>query len=224
MAKKRQAPTRSTTKKASSGPRKKAGTKKDQAKSVVEARKRRYQDALVAYQKGLEGLQSHKYKAALTSFESLINNFAEQRELVERAQLYLRVCERELRPPQTIETFEHRVLAATMALNAGRPAEAIEHLHEARTQQADNDKVEYLFSLAAAAQEDHQTAVAHLLRAIELNPDNRFPARSEQGFDLIREDESSADALEIPQDPEVEETQDPDIEEIRESDLPGTAE
>ena len=223
MAKK-QAPTRSTTKKASRGPRKSARATESQVKSVVEARKKRYQDALSVYQKGLKSLQSHKYKAALTDFESLINNFAEQLELVERGRLYLRVCERELRPPQTVETFEHRLLAATMALNAGQPAEAIEHLHKARTQQSDNDKVEYLLSLAAAAQEDHQTAVAHLLRAIELNPDNRFPARSEQGFDLIREDEGIVDVLEIPQDPDVEETQDPDVEEIRESDLPGTAE
>ncbi len=221
---KRQAPTRSTTKKASRGPRKAAKATKKIEKSVVEARKKRYQDALSIYQNGLESLQSNKYKAALTKFESLTNDFAEQLELVERASLYLRVCERELRPPQTVETFEHRLLAATMALNAGQPAEAIKHLHEARTQQADNDKVEYLLSLAAAAQEDHQTAVTHLLRAIELNPDNRFPARSEQGFDLIREDEGIVDALEIPQDPDVEETQDPDVEEIRESDLPGTAE
>tara|TARA_Y100000588_G_scaffold244799_1_gene258981 strand:- start:538 stop:1209 length:672 start_codon:yes stop_codon:yes gene_type:complete len=221
---KRQATTKSTTNKASRKPRKASAAQKSQVKSVVEARKKRYQNALRVYQEGLESLQSQKYKAARTSFEDLINDYADERELVERALLYLRVCERELRPSQTVETFEHRLLAATMALNAGRPEEALEHLHEARTQQADSDKVEYLLSLAAAAQEDHQTAVAHLLRAIELNPDNRFPARSEQGFDFIREDEGIVEALEIPQDPDAEETQDPDAEETQDPNLHETME
>lgn len=203
---KRQTTKRSPNKKSPRVPKKTAAARTNQNSSVVEARKKRYQEALGAYKKGLENLQAHKYKAALTDFEALINNFPDERELLERAELYLRVCERELSPPQTVETFEHQVLAATMALNAGQPAEAINHLHEAGKQQTDNDKVEYLLGLAKAAQEDHQSAVAHLLRSIELNPDNRFPARSEQGFDLIREDESIVKALELPQDPDLQET------------------
>lgn len=198
--------TRSTTKKSPRGPKKTATARNTQQNSVVEARKKRYQEALVVYQTGLENLQSHKYKAALTSFDGLINNFPDERELLERARLYLRVCERELQAPQTVETFEHHVLAATMALNAGQPTEAIKHLHEAGTQHTNNDKVEYLLGLATAAQEDHQNAVAHLLRSIELNPNNRFPARTEQGFDFIREDENIVKALELPQDPDNQET------------------
>ncbi len=85
--------------------------------------------------------------------------------------------------------------AATLALNSGSQQVALEHLEAALKQDPDSDHVQYMLAVARAAEGDAQTAASHLLRSIELNPDNRFLARTESNFDLLREDEKIQQAL-----------------------------
>ena len=80
--------------------------------------------------------------------------------------------------------------AATLALNAGSEQEALEHLEAAVAEAPDSEQVQYMLAVARAAAGDETTAVTHLLRAIELNPDNRFLARHEPIFETLHEDEA----------------------------------
>ena len=64
-----------------------------------------FYEALAVYETGVRALQRHDFEAAANSLRSVIQGYPGERELVERARLYLQVCERETarRPsgPQT---------------------------------------------------------------------------------------------------------------------------
>jgi tetratricopeptide (TPR) repeat protein len=151
------------------------------------------------YERGVQALQRHDYPAAAELFRTVIERYPEERELLERARLYLRVCERETArqapPPQT--SGDH-VYAATVALNAGDHAAALNHLQRALTVDAENDHAHYIMAAALSLRGRYDEALEHLKRAIALNPENRSQARQDPDLDSIRAHEGFRLALDTP--------------------------
>jgi tetratricopeptide (TPR) repeat protein len=129
----------------------------------------------------------------------VIDRYPEERELLERARLYLRVCERETArqapPPQT--PVDH-VYAATVALNSGDHATALNHLQRALTVDADDDHAHYIMAAALSMRGRRDEAVEHLRRSIALNPDNRSQAKQDPDLDNIRSHEGFRSAIDPP--------------------------
>jgi tetratricopeptide (TPR) repeat protein len=133
-------------------------------------------------------LQAKRYREAADTLKRVIAEFPEEIELHERAQLYIRVCERQLTPlDATPKTPEEQVYAATLAMNAGAVDRAISLLNAALQQQADNDAAEYMLGVALATKGDQQGALQHVARALELNPDSRDAMRKEPELEALRE-------------------------------------
>jgi tetratricopeptide (TPR) repeat protein len=151
------------------------------------------------YERGVQALQRHDYLGAAELFRTVIDRYPEERELLERARLYLRVCERETArhapPPQT--SGDH-VYAATVALNAGDHAAALSHLQRALTVDAENDHAHYIMAAALSLRGRHDEALHHLKRSIELNPDNRSQARQDPDLENIRAHEGFRLAIDTP--------------------------
>jgi tetratricopeptide (TPR) repeat protein len=151
-------------------------------------RRSTYADAVLLYERGLHALQAKRYREAADTLKRVIAEFPEEIELHERAQLYIRVCERQLTPPDaTPKTPEEQVYAATLALNTGAVDRAITLLNAALQQQGDNDAAEYMLGVALATRGDQQGALRHLARALELNPDVRDALRKEPELEALRE-------------------------------------
>ena len=166
--------------------------------AAAETRRQSYLEAVGLYERALEALQRRDLTAAAARFQQVIDQFPEERELHERSRLYLQVCERRSKPPPAPETLEEQIFAATLALNAGAQDEALQHLEAAMTQEPDSDQVQYMLAVARAASGEPSTAVSHLQRAIELNPDNRFLARQEPSFEPLQEDAAFQRAVRTP--------------------------
>jgi len=156
-------------------------------------------DAVALYERGLDQLQRHEYQEAAATFESVLQQYPEEKELHERVRLYLIVCQRQTArrsaPPQTIE---ERLFASTIAVNGGRYDEAIAQLHLVRDEDPDNDHALYMLAVAHAQRGEHAEAVAHLERAIAVNPENRGLARTDPDLEPLRGDDSFRAALEGP--------------------------
>jgi tetratricopeptide (TPR) repeat protein len=151
-------------------------------------RRSTYADAVLLYERGLQALQAKRYREAADTLKRVIAEFPEEIELHERAQLYIRVCERQLTPlDATPKTPEEQVYAATLAMNAGAVDRAISLLNAALQQQADNDAAEYMLGVALATKGDQQGALQHVARALELNPDSRDAMRKEPELEALRE-------------------------------------
>ena len=158
------------------------------------------------YERGVDALQRHDYVAATNLLESVLRQFPEEKELHERVRLYLNICRRQASRPQPAapQTIEERLFASTIAINGGRYDEAISHLHLVRDEDPDNDHALYMLAVAHAQRGEHAEAVAHLERAIAVNPENRGLARNDPDLEPLRADESFRAALEAPATPRVE--------------------
>lgn len=165
----------------------------------VPHRRPTYDEAVALYERGLEALQRHAYGEAAKLLDSVLRQYPEERELHERVRLYLNICQRQLaREEPKPHTVEERLFAATLAINGGDYDQAIAHLRLVRDEDPDNDHALYMLAVAHAQRDEPAEAVAHLERAIALNPENRGLARTDPDLDPLRDDDAFRAALEAP--------------------------
>jgi outer membrane protein assembly factor BamD (BamD/ComL family) len=151
------------------------------------------------YEQGLERLQQHDYSGAADRLEAVLKQFPDEKELHERVKLYLNICKRQAATVESSpQTVEERLYASTIAINGGRYDEAISHLRLVRDEDPDNDHALYMLAVAHAQRGELAEAVAHVERAIAMNPENRALARTDPDLDPLRDDESFRAALEAP--------------------------
>lgn len=168
-------------------------------------RRSTYIEAVAIYERGLDALQRHNYRSAADQFESVLRQYPEEKELHERVRLYLNICQRQAtRDEPEPQTLEERLFASTIAINGGKYDEAISHLRLVRDEDPDNDHALYMLAVAHAQRGEHAEAVAHLERAITMNPENRGRARNDPDLEPLRGDDSFRSALEAPPTPRVE--------------------
>jgi tetratricopeptide (TPR) repeat protein len=154
----------------------------------VAPRKPGFYEAVAIYERGVQALQRHDYVTGAELFRTVIDKYPEERELVERARVFVRVCERETArqapPPETARDF---VYAATVALNAGDHAGALGHLQRAISADDEDDHAHYTMAAALSLRGRSEEAIRHLQRSIALNPENRSQARQDPDLDSIRQ-------------------------------------
>jgi tetratricopeptide (TPR) repeat protein len=162
-------------------------------------RRSTYFEAVAVYERGLEALQRHAYQQAASLLESVLRQFPEEKELHERVKLYLNICQRQATQREAApQTIDERLYAATLAINGGQYDQAIAHLRLVRDEDPDNDHAIYMLAVAHAQRDEHAEAVAHLERAIALNPENRALARNDPDLEPLRDDDAFRAALEAP--------------------------
>jgi tetratricopeptide (TPR) repeat protein len=168
-------------------------------------RRSTYIEAVALYERGLDRLQRHDYHGAVDLFESVLRQYPEEKELHERVRLYLNICQRQsTREDPAPQTIDERLFASTIAVNGGRYDEAISHLRLVRDEDPDNDHALYMLAVAHAQRGEHAEAIAHLERAIAMNPENRGLARHDPDLEPLRGDDSFRAALEAPPSPRSE--------------------
>jgi tetratricopeptide (TPR) repeat protein len=156
-------------------------------------------DAVAVYEQGLRMLQHHDYAKASELMRHVIATFPEERELVERARLYVTLCDRQLKPLTSVpQNTTERIYAATLALNAGDADEAVGHLARALADEPSNDKALYMLATAHAQRAETEDAIRYLQQAIEANPENRSLARFDPDLHALRSDETVTALLEAP--------------------------
>src|SRR5262249_26275837 len=151
-----------------------------------------------------EALQRHEYAEATNLLESVLRQYPEEKELHERVRLYLNICARQASQREASpQTIDERLYAATLAINGGQYDQAIAHLRLVRDEDPDNDHALYMLAVAHAQRAEHAEAVAHLERAIALNPENRALARTDPDLEPLRADDAFRAALEVPSIPRL---------------------
>jgi len=156
-----------------------------------------YVEALATYERGIEALQRRDFAGAAELLRVVLDRYPEERELHERARLYLKVCERQTGPaPAPPRTIADRIYAATVALNAGKPDDAYSLLQGVLREEPEHDHAEYMMAVTQSARGDTADAINHLRRAIELNAENRSLAAQEPELEALRDNEQFRQALE----------------------------
>jgi len=157
---------------------KRAQTLKELSRHTENARKE--------FDRGVAALQKKRIEDAQGHFLDLTQKYPDEKELVDRARVYLAICERQRRVDRPALTEpEDFYYAAVVEKNRGNVAEAIEHAKRAARKNG-GGKVDFLLACCYAQTGDLETALEHLKRAIEEDQRHRILARHDRDFDPVR--------------------------------------
>jgi tetratricopeptide (TPR) repeat protein len=147
--------------------------------------------ALKEFERGVTLLQKHSYAEALEHFQVVVSGFPQEKELIDRAQVYVRICHsmadrREPQPRKPEDFFYYGVIKA----NEANYDEAVKLLERALQISPKDEKVHYVLASTLAQKGERRQALEHLKEAIELNVTNRIHARNDPDFEQLRDDEN----------------------------------
>jgi tetratricopeptide (TPR) repeat protein len=150
-----------------------------------------HEKALKEFERGVGLLQKQSYSEAIERFQAIVGSFPQEKELTDRAQVYLRICQnvlerKEPQPRKPEDFFYFGVIKA----NEANYDEAVKFLEKALQANPKDEKVHYVMASTLAAKGDRREALEHLREAIELNATNRIYARNDPDFEPIRDDDN----------------------------------
>lgn len=146
-------------------------------------------DAVAAFERAMTALQRHDYRSARDAFVALLRQFPSEGALLDRARVYLSLCERELQRATLAtgpQSLEERLTAATAALNNDQEGLA-EQLLVAIVEEAPAHELGHYLTAVLLARRGHfADAVAALERAAAISPDILAQARHDEDFENLR--------------------------------------
>jgi len=151
-----------------------------------------HEHAVEAFERGFQALQLRQFGKAAEFLGAVVNSFTDEKELQERARVYLAICERQGAHETKPRSFDDRLHAATVIVNRGAFDEALGLLRKLENDDAGNDYVQYLLSVVYAAIGNTEQALAHLRKAIELAPENQFRAAQDPDLEPLRQNTAFA--------------------------------
>ncbi len=141
------------------------------------------------YDVAVKLLYSHEYEKAKLAFKKIVNDFVDDKEVLERARLHLKLCEQKItRTPAPPKTVDDQYNLAVALMNEGRDDEALELLQKALKSNPHCDYVLYAVAANRCRKGEIEAALANLQTAISLKPENRFLAQRDTDFDVLKED------------------------------------
>jgi tetratricopeptide (TPR) repeat protein len=144
--------------------------------------------AFNAFERGFQALQQRQFGRAAELLSVVVNNFPDEKEIQERARVYLSICERQAATRDSRpRSFEERVNAATVAINRAAFDEGLALLRKLEAEDSENDHVQYMLGVVYGSVGDIEQALAHLRNAIELNPENRFLSTQDADLESLRQ-------------------------------------
>ena len=145
-------------------------------------------DAIALFQRAMEALQRHEYAAGAAAFREVVERFPSERALLDRARVYIDLCERELRKrPVQPQTIEERLTAATAALNNADTSGAERLVRAVLAEDARQDLALYLLAVIESRRGDAEAALTRLADAIAASPDASAQARFDPDFEWLRD-------------------------------------
>lgn len=152
--------------------------------------------AVDAFERGFQALQQRQFTRAAELLGAVVGNFPDEKELLERARVYLSICARQagLRDSRP-RSFEERVNAATVAINRGAFAEGLASLRKLESEDPGCDHVHYMLCVVYTSSGESAKALEHLRRAIELNPEKRCLSAQDADLEPLRQNAGFAALL-----------------------------
>ena len=149
-----------------------------------------YEKALREYERGVTLLQKHSFREALEVFESVIEKFPDESEIIDRARQYASICRERVEPrtPRPSSADDHFHLGV-FYLNRGETESAVKEFERALQKDPTNDKVHYGIASAFAIGGDKTQAVKALAESVRLNEKNRVYAQNDSDFDRVRDED-----------------------------------
>jgi tetratricopeptide (TPR) repeat protein len=161
-----------------------------------------HEQAVEAFERGFRALQQRQFDRAASALKAVLTGFPDEKEMQERARVYLSICERQAggagsRP----RSFDEKVNAATVLINRGAFDDGMRLLRDLESEHPHSDHVQYLLTVAFTSMGDVDQALSHLRRAVELNPENRLLSTTDADLEPLRQHSGFLATLQPPPPP-----------------------
>jgi tetratricopeptide (TPR) repeat protein len=147
--------------------------------------------AIKEMERGLQSLHKQSYGEAQTHFQAIVAGYPHEKELLDRAQMYLRVCRNMMQEKKSESNRkpEEMFYLGVMKANEASYDEAVEYLDRALQTNPGDDRAHYVMASTRALKGERELALKHLQEAIGLNVTNRVYAQNDPDFEPIRGDD-----------------------------------
>lgn len=146
-----------------------------------------FAQAVQNYETGLRTMQERKFDKAKALFQKIIATGP--KELADRASVHLNACNQQLaRNTVSFKTPEEHYDYVVSLMNVGDFVTAREHLEQLVSKNGKFDYIWYGFAVLESLTGHVEESLKKLNQAIQLNPANRFQARSDSDFNNMADD------------------------------------
>ena len=146
-----------------------------------------FQQAVQNYESGLRFMQERKFDKAKAHFQKIVSGGP--KELADRAGVHLNACNQQLaKNSVTFKTPEEHYDYVVSLMNVGDYVTAREHLEQLVNKHGKADYIWYGFAVLECLTGHVEESLKKLNQAIQLNPANRFQARSDTDFNNMADD------------------------------------
>lgn len=153
------------------------------------AKKDAYEKALAVYGQAIKAFRKGDCVKAEESFRALLEEHDTEKELIDRAKIYLSICEnRQKKDTIPLKTFEDYFQYAVYRLNQEDFTETVKLLEKARTKEPKDGKAVYLLALAYCQMGDVDKCLENLKQAVHMDRFFGILARNELSFEPLWED------------------------------------
>lgn len=155
-----------------------------------------HEKAIKELEKGMNHLHRQHYADALANFKTIVDTYPQEKELQDRAQVYLRICESRLeKKPGQPKRPEDLFYIGVIKANEADYDQAVDYLGKALQANPQDEKIHYVLASTLALKGSREEALKHLRQAVDLNPMNRIHARNDPDFETIRDDDTAQNIL-----------------------------
>jgi tetratricopeptide (TPR) repeat protein len=145
-----------------------------------------YNKAVEAFEKAVRSLYKGELEKAKEQFESVLQTFPEETDLMDRLHTYIAVCDRKLAPQRRPKSTEEMVTQGVMLLNEGDTSQAIKVLSKALEADPSSPHIEYCLAAAHGRAGEAAESARHLKLAIAADPTSRFHAQTDDDFAPVK--------------------------------------
>ncbi len=148
-----------------------------------------YQKALTVYSQAMRLFHKGHYSEAAAKLKVLLEKFSKEREIADRAQVYLAICqERGKKEEIQLKTFDDYYQYSVYKINQGNYEEALKYLSKAHQMQPKEGKILYLMADVYCLMGNKDECLEYLKKAIQVDKFFRILAQNERDFADLRED------------------------------------
>jgi tetratricopeptide (TPR) repeat protein len=148
-----------------------------------------YEKALSAFNQAVMAFHKREFGRAKELLKAFTDNFSSERELVDRAQIYLKICaSASQKEKPSLKTFDDYYQYSIFLSNQGNHDEALKLLEKAREMKPKEGKIPYLMADVYCLQGDTEKCLEHLRKAIQIDKFFSTLAQNETDFEPLWED------------------------------------
>ena len=153
------------------------------------SRKDDYQKALAAYGQAMKAFHKRDMEKAAVDLKAFIEKFPAERELIDRAQIYLAISQKKSKKESVhLKTFEDHFHYGVFKINSGDFEGALKLFEKGLDFKTDEARVHYFIAIAHFLMNNVEASLESLKKAVQKDKGIAILAQNETDFEPLWED------------------------------------